>query len=286
MSGGTLRISADEVSLTFHASDTHGLPVNDLKADEIRIYDDGKPAARVLAFYSMMNAPIRAALLLDTSESMFRDLAVNRAIAAEAAHQILHTGGDGAVVVEVGYTSILRQDWTSDSGLLANAVGAISPGGANPLPGTALFDAVYRTCFYSFGRIDHAASGNVILLFSDGEDNASHVTLAQAVDACQRANTAVYAFRPPVAPGQYSTGPRNLNQLAEQTGGRVFRSDGPREEIADDLHTVDADLRNQYQLVYKPMELKHDGAFHAIELLGPDRVARIHVRTGYYAPAH
>lgn len=285
MSGGTLKISADEVSLTFHADDTHGMPVNDLKAGEIRIIDNGKPAARVLAFYSMMDGPIRAALLFDTSESMFRDLAANRAIALEAVREIPHAG-DLAAVLDFGYTSNLRQDWTGDPHLLANAIGAISPGDANPLPGTALFDAVYRTCFYSFGRIDHVASGNFILLFSDGEDNAGHEMLAQAVGACQRANTAVYVFRPPDVFGQYSTGPRNLNELAEQTGGRVFRSNGPPEEIADDLRTVDADLRNQYQLVYKPTELKHDGAFHEIGLLGPDRVARIHVRSGYYAPAH
>jgi hypothetical protein len=45
-------------------------------------------------------------------------------------------------------------------------------------------------------------------------------------------------------------------------------------------------MRNQYRIAYKPAELKHDGAFHEIELVGPDRVKSITVRSGYYAPAH
>jgi hypothetical protein len=50
------------------------------------------------------------------------------------------------------------------------------------------------------------------------------------------------------------------------------------------LFGVEADLRNQYRLVYRPAELKHDGSFHRIELKAPDRVDSLHVRSGYYAP--
>lgn len=286
MSGGTLTVSADEVSLTFHANDAHGLPVNDLKPDEITIRDSGKPPARVLAFYPMTDEPIRGALLLDTSESMFRDLPASRAIALQAVHRILRGPGDRATVIEFGYVSNLRQDWTGDEQVLKNSIASISTGKANPLPGTALFDAVFRACFYGTGKIDHAAGGNFILLFSDGGDNAGQTTLAEAVDACQRTNTAIYAFSPGPAPGVTSTGPRTLVMLAQQTGGRVFPLDDSAEGIANNLGAIEANLRNQYRIVYKPAEIKHDGSFHAIELLGPDRVARIQVRSGYYAPAH
>lgn len=285
MSGGTLTISADEVNLTFHADDAHGIPVNDLRLDEITIRDRGKPPARVLAFYPMTDEPIRAALLLDTSQSMFRDLPASRDLALQAVHRILHGPRDRATVMEFGYVSSLRQDWTSDQQVLKNSIESISIGKANPLPGTALFDAVFRACFYGTGKINHAAGGNFILLFSDGEDNAGQTTLAEAVDACQLANTAIYAFSPAPAPGVSSTGPRTLAMLAQQTGGRVFHVDDSAEGIANDLDTIEANLRNQYRIVYKPAELKHDGSFHAVELLGPERVARIQVRSGYYAPA-
>jgi Ca-activated chloride channel family protein len=54
--------------------------------------------------------------------------------------------------------------------------------------------------------------------------------------------------------------------------------------VLANLRFIEANLRNQYLLVYRPAEMTHNGAFHRIELLGPDRVADIHVRTGYYAP--
>jgi KaiC/GvpD/RAD55 family RecA-like ATPase len=56
--------------------------------------------------------------------------------------------------------------------------------------------------------------------------------------------------------------------------------------IFDDLRIIEADMRNQYLLVYKPAELKHDSSFHRIELKAPERADSITIRSGYYAPAH
>jgi hypothetical protein len=50
------------------------------------------------------------------------------------------------------------------------------------------------------------------------------------------------------------------------------------------LRTIEANLRNQYRLVYRPAELQHDGSFHRIALIAPDRVDRVTIRSGYYAP--
>jgi hypothetical protein len=66
----SLNVSVDEVSLSFHAEDAHGLPVNDLKLDELKIFDNGKPPSRVVVFQPLRDFPIRAGILMDTSESM------------------------------------------------------------------------------------------------------------------------------------------------------------------------------------------------------------------------
>jgi hypothetical protein len=76
-----------------------------------------------------------------------------------------------------------------------------------------------------------------------------------------------------------------LAELADQTGGRVFHVDDVDAGIDGDLRIIETNTRNQYRIAYKPAELKHDGAFHEIELVGPDRVKSITVRSGYYAPA-
>jgi len=104
-----------------------------------------------------------------------------------------------------------------------------------------------------------------------------------AVEICQRSNTAIYVFRAQPQ-DSFSTGPKTLAELASKSGGHVFYDDDSDAEIYNDLRMVEADLRNQYRLVYKPSALKHDGSFHRIELRGPERVESIAVRAGYYAP--
>ena len=60
----------------------------------------------------------------------------------------------------------------------------------------------------------------------------------------------------------------------------------PDAAIYSDLQIIEANLRNQYRLVYTPAELMHDGSFHRVELKAPQRVGSIAIRTGYYAPRH
>jgi VWFA-related protein len=183
---------------------------------------------------------------------------------------------------------MIAQTWTNDTFALIDGIRNrnVKTGGGGRLGGTALFDAIYRACRDQFSRIDYGSSGNFILLFTDGEDNASHFTLQEAVDGCRRTNTAVYAFRTEAAPNLSSTGPKTLADLTTLTGGRAFRSESSKAEILSDLQVIQADLRNQYRLVYKPADLTHDGSFHRITLIGPQRAEVINVRSGYYAPAH
>jgi hypothetical protein len=79
-----------------------------------------------------------------------------------------------------------------------------------------------------------------------------------------------------------------LAQLSSETGGRTFQLEGTEAEINKDLNVIDSDLRDRYWLVYRPVELKHDGSFHSIYVGGSDsaRGFTIDVRSGYYAPAH
>jgi Ca-activated chloride channel homolog len=280
-----LRVFDDEVVVTFHAADANGLPVNDLKLDELRLLDNGRPPRKVLSFQSLQDFPIRAGVLIDTSDSMRASLAGNRAISIQYAQKLLRQKTDQAFVMDFGRLSRVLQPWTNDASVLTAGIGKITAGGESRVSGTAIFDTIFRACLNEFGKIDHAASGNFILLFSDGEDNASHVSLKDAVAMCQRSNTAIYAFRTNADVSFGSSGPQTLAELAAETGGRVFHDVGSEAGVYEDLRSIEADLRNQYRLVYKPPDLKHDRSFHRIEIRGPERVDKITVRSGYYAPA-
>jgi Ca-activated chloride channel family protein len=278
-----LRLPVDEVVLTFNATDAHGLPIDDLKASEIRLRDNGLAPRRIIAFEKLVNRPIRAGILLDTSESMANSLPADRAIAGQFLQHLFRQKSDRAFVSQFSYGSEFVQQWTSDSTSLMEAINRARQR-KDALGGTALFDAVFRACFYSFDKVDPTATGNFILLFSDGEDNAGLTSLDEAARACQRSNTQVFAFLPAAAEEHASTGPKALRDLAAETGGQVYLSDDSDETIWKDLQEIESKIRNQYRLVYKPSEFKHDGAFHEIELQPSDRVSRIEVRSGYFAP--
>jgi VWFA-related protein len=277
-----LNVSVDEVILTFHAADAHGLPVNDLKLSDLTLLDNGNPPARILSFQLQQNFPIRAGILIDTSGSMSTHLYRDQSIATEFAQHLLRQQTDQAFVTDFDRASRLAQSWTNNPTALASSIHTLTRG--DPIGGTALFDTLYAACRYQFGAIDHRSSGNLILLFSDGEDNASFLDLPTAVDMCQRTNTAVYAFSSNPHDGSFHPGTGTLAQLTQQTGGAVFHDDATAPDIYTDLRTIESNLRNQYRLVFRPATLTHDGAFHPITLETPDRVATLTIRSGYYAP--
>jgi VWFA-related protein len=218
---------------------------------------------------------------MDTSQSMDQTRSTDQAIATNYAEHVLEQKTDLAFVMHFNARSQVLQNWTSSPGALTSAIRRISSSTGS----TALFDTLYAACRYQFGKLDRAASGNFILLFSDGEDDASYLPMQTAVDMCQQSNTAIYVFRTEI--GLFnSKGPGILTALASQTGGRVFRNSTTTDEIEANLRLIVENLRNQYRLVYNPAHLTHNGAFHQIVILPPDRVASIDVRSGYYAPSH
>jgi Ca-activated chloride channel homolog len=275
-------VAVDEVSLTFHASDNSGQSVDSLAPSDLTIYDNYNPPRKILVFNLLRDQPVRAAILLDTSESMAGTIGRSRAVATEYVQHFLRPQTDHALVEEFGYVSRITQPWTGDSRALSFGVEDSVPGPANPRGGTAIFDTLYSTCLYQFGKSDYPSSGNVILLFTDGADNSSHVELKSAIDICQRASTAVYAFTPEHR--EPSTGPANVSHLTSETGGRIFHLDESDAEIHRDLDHIDADVRNQYWLVYRPAELKSDGSFHSVYVGTSRPDTTIDVRAGYYAP--
>ena len=280
-----LRVAVDEVSVSFHALDARGLPVTDLKLDELKLLDNGKPPRKVLAFQFLKDFPIRAGILLDISQSMQAVRTESRSIAIEYARSVLRQGSDQAFVMNFGGLSAVSQSWTQDVPALIDGIRNSHPGAmmGRRADTTALFDALYRACSNEFGPLNKAASANFILLFSDGDDTSSHAVLQQVIEVCQRNNTAIYAFRPGEATSL--EGALTLRRLARATGGRVFREGATEEPAGDALRQIENDLRNQYRILYKPAELLPDGSFHRIELGGAGRAVDVAGRSGYYAPS-
>ena len=280
----SLTVSVNEVGITFHASDSGNMPDVDLKPEEIDVFDNGDGPGQIISMRRLSNRPIHAGFIVDTSGSVSAHASQNRAEAEKAAEMLLSQAPDEGIVVAFARSRRVVQSWTNQRANLVNSFRGIGAGPHDPIDGTSIFDVLFSTCSYEFGKATNPNAANVILLFSDGVDTASHITAQKAIDRCRETRTAIYAFDPRPASAEPSLGPQTLRQLTDETGGRLFYVDGPYDHIGADIDTVSKDLRDQYLLLYRPRRLNRDGAFHRIVLVGPSRVLNIVGTYGFYAP--
>jgi len=143
---------------------------------------------------SLEDLPIRAGFLFDISASMLEETEFNRSVIQMYASRLIRKGVDQAFVMQFDTQTLLAQDWTDEDSAIAVGSAAIGPRYNRQDPLTAIFDSLYTTCRDRWGAKQAESTGNFILLFSDGEDDASHAYLSEAVDMCQRRHIAIYVF--------------------------------------------------------------------------------------------
>jgi VWFA-related protein len=122
-----------------------------------------------------------------------------------------------------------------------------------------------------------------IIIVSDGEDNQSEVTKAQAIEMAQRAEVIIYAISTDDS-GLVMRGDRVLQQLAEATGGRAFFP-FKMKDITHSFAAIEDELRSQYIVSYKPADFDADGRYRTIEISSLKKDLQVRARKGYFAPA-
>jgi VWFA-related protein len=227
---------------------------------------------------------LRAGILVDVSNSMQSEMHRTQMITGLFSGKILRSKSDQAFVMSFGRGQKLLQDWTSHGGELHDASLRLSEKWSGVGIGTAIYDSVYIAVRDQIAKKPEQTTGtaNVILLFSDGVDNASHARLQDVMDICQQTNSRVYVFYGE-GKSHFGEGQKNLRDLVAGTGGRVFYNDDAAHAL-NDLRIIENDLRNNYLIAYKPSNLTDDGKFHSIRLTSPNRGGEIITRSGYYAP--
>jgi len=278
----TLKMPVDEVKVIFHVSDRKADPVEHLKAEQVEVLDNGNLQTRMVAFREYRDLPIRVGFLLDDSPSMDKQLAWSQDIASQLISDFFRPGSDRAFTMGFGMDTRLSQNWTEDANSVSKGIADALSKQSSGHDGTAMFDAIYKACKDNFSTEEATPSGNFILLFTDGEDNSSHVWEGEAVDMCQRARTAIYVFIPEWK-ARVSRGQQILEDLVSKTGGRVFYQKA--QSVHDALALAVSDMRYQYELIYSPPGLRRDGAFHHIRMKCKLAHTQIQVRSGYYAYA-
>jgi Ca-activated chloride channel homolog len=274
----TFRSRVNEVNVLFIATDKHGKFVRDLNQNDFSILDDHKPPQAILNFRRETDLPLHLGLLIDVSGSVDSRFDFEQDAATSFLQHTLRAGFDKAFIVGFNTHSQMAQDFTDNVRLLSAGVHRLHDGG-----GTALYDAIYRACKDKFLKDrSERPLRKAIIVVSDGEDNQSEYSRAQAIEMAQRAEVIIYAISTDDS-GLVLRGDKVLEQLAEATGGRAFFP-FKMKDITHSFAAIEDELRSQYVVSYKPADFDADGRYRSIEISSLKKDLQVRARKGYFAP--
>jgi VWFA-related protein len=273
----TIRVQVNEVNLIFTVTDKKGRFITGLRRENFGLLDDGRPPVAVLRFSQQTNLPLRVGIMLDTSSSIRQRFQFEQDSAIEFLLQILHRN-DRAFVEGFDIETDMAQGFTNNIDLLNQGIRKLRPGG-----GTALYDALYKTCRDQMLTLkEEGAVRRALIVVSDGDDNYSRAQQSDAIKMCQRSETIVYTISTNVSPSK-DKGDEILRTISEATGGMAFFP-VKIEDVATGFRNIQEELRSQYSLVYRPADFKQDGSFRTIYLQALDLRYKVRASKGYFAP--
>jgi Ca-activated chloride channel family protein len=276
------RSDIDLVSLNITVTDSSGRYVTDLTESEFQVFENG--AKQQITFFSRRQNPIALSLLLDSSASMEFKLPVLQAAAANFVKRL--KPGDLAQIVDFDGGFYIRQDFTANQKELEQGIyEKITPGGP-----TALHNAIY-VGLAELRKLpttsEEEPRRQALIVFSDGMDTSSLVSIEEVLDRAKRSEVAIYAIglrEATNAARGFQSAEYVLRQLAAETGGRAFFPNNISElnsvygQIADELS-------NQYAVGYTSTNPRRDGAWRTVivQTTRPSVAAR--TKKGYFAPS-
>jgi len=273
----TLRVDADLVILSATVLDSHNALVSRLVKEDFHIYEDH--ILQQIKDFSHEDIPVTVGLIIDNSGSM----ASKRAdvIAAALSFARSSNSQDQMFVINfnenVSYGLPAGIPFTDKLDQLQFALSDIKAIGE-----TALYDAIAVA-------LDHLQQGScdkkVLILISDGDDNASKHTLAQVIEMARHSGAIIYA----IGIFDEQDGDQNpgvLKRFAKETGGEAFFPESSK-ELALICEGIARDIRNQYTLTYVPTITKQNGGYRVIDVnASSPKHGHLSVRTrpGYFVP--
>ena len=274
----TIRTRVNEVNVLFIAMDKHGKFVRDLSQNDFNILDDHKPPQEIVKFTQQTELPLQLGLLIDTSGSVRGRFQFEKDAAIGFLQHTIRTNYDHAFVMGFNSRNHVTQDLTDNVSLLASGIERMQDGG-----GTALYDAIYFACKDRLLKDDSDRPvRKAIVIVSDGEDNQSEHTQAQAIEMAQRAQVLIYAISTDDS-GLILRGDKQLQQLADSTGGRAFFP-FKMKDIKSSFSAIEDELRSQYVVSYHPADFDPDGRYRSIEITALKKDLQVRARKGYFAP--
>ena len=274
----TLKADAYEVRLNASVVDNSGREIGDLPQDAFHVYEDGVP--QTILGFRHEDLPVSLGILIDSSGSMYD----KRAAVDSASLDLVRLSNpeDEAFLVDFSSEAYIDQDFTNNIQKLQQGLSYIKSSG-----GTALYDAVIASADY-LAKNAHRPK-QVLLIVTDGDDNASSATLEQAIRRVQELDgPAIYCigllFGEDTSRSESRHSREVLSELASQTGGAAYfphslkEVDGLTREVAQDI-------REQYTISYRSTKSPTVGGYRQIHVEAKQKGIRglqVRTRAGYY----
>jgi Ca-activated chloride channel homolog len=280
ISDRTYWVNVDLVNVLCSVFDknTNSFLIN-LTQDDFSVYEDNKKQ-EIKNFARETDLPLTIAMLIDTSKSVAPKLKFEQD-AATSFFQGIMREKDRAMLLSFDSDVSLLQDFTNDPKRMAREIKKLRAAG-----GTALYDAIYRTCDEKLIR---ETGRKAIILLSDGDDESSKVGLREATEMALRAEALIFAIS--VSKGGFlgvggsKEGDAVLKEMCQETGGRIFF---PYKlvDLEDAFRQINQELRSQYNIGYLSSNPARDGSYRKLKIEVPEKGLKLTYRKGYYAPAH
>lgn len=273
----TFSINVGLVIVPVTVLDKSGRSVAGLEQENFIIYEDGVP--QKIQVFDRQDIPVAVGLIIDNSSSMVPKRTEVTAAALDLAES--SNPNDEIFVIHfyqhIVYALKLGEAFTSNIEELKAAVSRIVGLGQ-----TALYDAIVS-------GLEHIQQSGlqrkVLVVVSDGGDNASRHTLKETLDMIAQSNTLIYCV------GIYSEydrerNPKVLRQIAEISGGEAYFPQSPA-RLSEVCKRIATSIRSQYTLGYIPSNHKKDGSFRKIRITAKNsngETLTVRTRSGYLAP--
>jgi Ca-activated chloride channel homolog len=272
-----LHANVDEVLLDCTVIDQKGEVVTDLHQRDFRVWEDGVP--QTVNAFLLQDLPVSMGILVDNSGSM-RD---KRTAVNAAAMELLRASNprDAAFVVNFSDHAYLDQGFTTDRIALDRSLSRYDSRGT-----TAMYDAVVASAdeLSRHGK----ERKQVLLIITDGADNASRLTMQQAIRRVQDLGGPVVYTIGLLFDSDRDEAERartDLERLSQETGGVAYF---PRslDEVNTIAEEIARDIRNQYTIAYRSTRPASYGGYRVVHVEaaapGHSKLTVI-TRHGYYA---
>ena len=305
-----IRVETDVTNLPFTAIDKDRRFITTLRAEDVRVLEDGVPQ-QVFTFQRETDRPLAIAFLIDISRSQELTLADEKAAARSFIEKVFQSNRDLVAIVPFTGLAYLEQELTRDVLSFYKVLQRVEValpaylGSGRPLSGiptgpgllappeegtTAIWDAVALTSSNVLAKAPGLRRRAIILL-TDGHDTTSRLAKSDAINGGLAAETVIYV----IGIGNKRFAPEDkeavdkgaLRDLAQRTGGRAFFPD-KKFDLTAAFAEIEQELRTQYLIAYSSTNKRRDGSYRkvTIEITNPElRKEKLELRhrPGYFA---